>query len=467
MNRRRRLHVAIAASAAAALTLTACTGKPGDNGTDPDSNEQAASIVFWTPQVTPDRLDAQEQIAAAFEDETGIAVEVVPLGAADQNQALVTGAASGDVPDVILHAPDQTAAWRDQGLLDTELAQSIVDELGVDTFNERALEFVSLAGEIGAVPSDGWVHLITYRADLFEAAGVDVPTNLDDLADAAAALADTGVSGIALGTQPGTPSSTEAVESIFLAAGCQLVEDGEVTIDSDECTDAAAGFKRLADSSLAGQFDVPSARAAYLNGTAAMLLFSTHILDELAGLDPANPPTCAECADNPAFLAENSQFITVLDESNPAQYGSTLNFGVPVGANATEARMFIEYMLNDGYIDNLAMATEGRLPLRLGTPDEPTRFIDEWGTLPFGVERAEGLSVADVYGEDVVASILDGMNAISRWGYGTPEAPLAGAAFSQNVLSQNLAQLLAGTPADEVTATMAEQVRALQVELGP
>src|SRR5665648_898270 len=63
----------------------------------------------------------------------------------------------------------------------------------------------------------------------------------------------------ALGTQPGTPSSTEAVESIFLAAGCQLVEDGEVTIDSDECTDAAAGFKRLADSSLAGQFDVPSA----------------------------------------------------------------------------------------------------------------------------------------------------------------------------------------------------------------
>src|SRR5665647_2448419 len=104
----------------------------------------------------------------------------------------------------------------------------------------------------------------------------------------AAALADTGVSGIALGTQPGTPSSTEAVEPIFLAAGCQLVEDGEVTIDSDECTDAAAGFKRLADSSLAGQFDVPSARAAYLNGTAAMLLFSTHILDELAGLDPAN-----------------------------------------------------------------------------------------------------------------------------------------------------------------------------------
>src|SRR5665648_486124 len=220
MNRRRRLHVAIAASAAAALTLTACTGKPGDNGTDPDSNEQAASIVFWTPQVTPDRLDAQEQIAAAFEDETGIAVEVVPLGAADQNQALVTGAASGDVPDVILHAPDQTAAWRDQGLLDTELAQSIVDELGVDTFNERALEFVSLAGEIGAVPSDGWVHLITYRADLFEAAGVDVPTNLDELADAAAASVHSSESIV---TSPSSTSWQPAARKIDSTAS---VDDG-------------------------------------------------------------------------------------------------------------------------------------------------------------------------------------------------------------------------------------------------
>lgn len=460
MNRRPIKFIAIAASAAIAITLTACTSEA-----EPESTE-LSDIVFWTPQVTPERLAAQEEIAATFEAETGIGVEVVPLGGADQNQALVTGAASGDVPDVILHGPDQTAAWRDQGLLDTELAQSIIDDLDADTFNQRALELVSLEGEVGAVPSDGWVHLITYRADLFNAAGIDVPTSLDELADAATELAETGVSGIALGTQPGTPSSTEAVESTFLSAGCDLVEDGEVAIDSSECVAAAGSFDRLAKSSLAGEYDVPSARAAYLGGSAAMLLFSTHILDELAGLDPANPPTCAECADNPAFLAENSQFITVLDESNPAQYGSTLNYGVPVGAHATEAQMFIEYLLNDGYIDNLAMATEGRLPLRLGTSEEPTLFIDEWGTLAFGVDRSQDLSIADVYGADVVEALSSGMSAVSRWAFGTPDAPLEGAVFSQNVLSQNLAELYAGTSPADVTATMAEQVRALQAELG-
>ncbi|WP_308798085.1 ABC transporter substrate-binding protein [Agromyces silvae] len=458
--RRSRLAV-IAVGASAVLALTACS----PDASEPDTGEQS-DIVFWTPQVTPERIAAQEEIAAAFEAETGIGVEVVPLGGADQNQALVTGAASGDVPDVILHAPDQTAAWNEQGLLDTEVAQRIVDELDPSTFNERALDLVTLDGEVGAVPSDGWVHLIAYRADLFEAAGVEVPGSLEELAEAATTLAGSGVTGIALGTQPGTPSSTEAVESTFLTTGCQLVEDGTVTIDSDECTNAAESFNVLAQSSLAGEFDVPSARAAYLAGNAAMLLFSTHILDEVAGLDPDNPVTCAECAADPTFLAANTQFITILDESNPAQYGSTLNYGVPVGAHAEEAQMFIEYLLNDGYIDTLAMATEGRLPLRLGTPDEPTTFIDEWGTLPFGVDRASGQSIADVYGADIVEALSGGMDAISRWAFGTPDAPLEGAVFSQNVLSQNLDQLYAGTPAADVTATMAEQVSALQAELG-
>jgi multiple sugar transport system substrate-binding protein len=452
----------VVGAASVALALSGCSGADGGG----QGSDEVQDIVFWTPHTTPERMAAQEEIAKTFESETGIGVDVVALAGADQNQALVTGAASGDVPDVILHAPDQTAAWRDQGLLDTELAKSIVEDLGTETFNQSALELVSLEGEVGAVPSDGWVHLITYRSDLFEAAGVDVPTSLDELAQAATALADTGVSGIALGTQPGTPSSTEAVESIFLAGGCQLVEDGTVTIDSPACSASAEAFNELAESSQSGQFDVPSARSAYLGGDAAMLLFSTHILDELAGLDPDNPTTCDECEDNPAFLAENSDFITVLDESNKAQYGSTLNFGVPTGANADEAREFIEYLLGEGYIDTLAMATEGRLPLRLGTQEEPTKFIEEWGTLSFGVDQSAGQSIADVYGEEIVQSLSEGMDAVDRWAFGTPDAPLEGAVFSQNVLSQHLSDLYRGQPADAVTARMREDVETLKSELG-
>src|SRR5690606_5420531 len=195
----------IAALAAAAM-LAGCTGS-----TDGDSGEPQ-SVVFWTPQTTPERLAVQEAVAAAFTEETGIDVEVVPLAAADQDQALVTGAASGDVPDVMLVGTTQVDNYRTQGLLDTAAAAAIVDELGPDTFNQNALAAFSADGEVGAVPSDGWVHLIAYRTDLFESAGLDVPGSLEELAEAATELeASQGVTGMALGTQSGTASGTEAI----------------------------------------------------------------------------------------------------------------------------------------------------------------------------------------------------------------------------------------------------------------
>lgn len=467
MNRQRHRVWVPALLATSALLLGACSGN-GDPETPggTEAPQEGGSITFWTPQTPPERLAIQEDLAAQFEELTGISVEVVPMAGADQNQALVTGSASGDVPDVILHAADQTAAWNAQGLLDTDVATQAVENLDPATFSESALDFVTLDGTIAAVPSDGWSHIIVYRTDLFEAAGVDVPTSLEELADAAETLSGTGVTGIALGTQAGTPSATEAIESMLLANNCQLIEDGTVTFDSPECIDGLTQFKRLADSSLAGDFDVPAARAAYLNGDAAMLLFSTHILDELAGLDPAVPVTCAECGDNPRFLAENSDFITVLNPDNPAQYGAILNYGVPVGANSDAARQFIEFLLSDGYVENLGMATEGRIPVRAGTPEDPEYFINAWGELGFGLEPGVDESIADVYGQETVDAIRDGVSAISRWGFGTADAPVAGVVFAQGVVSSQLEALYAGTDPATVAANVAQEVETLQSEYG-
>lgn len=448
----------------AAPTDPAATG--GTGGTEAPPAGAGGSLIFWTPHVAPERLAVQEKLAADFEAATGISVDVVPMAGADQNQALVTGAASGDVPDVILHAPDQTAAWNAQGLLDTATAGQVVDNLGRDTFSESSLDFATLDGQVAAVPSDGWSHLITYRKDLFEAAGIAEPTSLKELADAAEALKETGITGMAMGTQSGTPSATEATESIMLAAGCQMFDNGTVTIDSPECIEGLTQFKRLKDSSLAGEFDVPAARAAYLNGDAAMLLFSTHILDELAGMDPNNPVTCPECADNPRFLAENSGFITELNQENPAQYGTVLNYGVPTGANAEAAGQFIEFLLSDGYVENLGMATEGRIPVRAGNADDDQLYITEWGQLPFGLDPDSNESIADIYGDETVDALRDGVAAVQRWGFGTPDAAVAGAAFAQGVIAGQLEQLYAGSSAEDVAASIRQEIEALQAEFG-
>ncbi|WP_285104838.1 extracellular solute-binding protein [Promicromonospora sp. MEB111] len=468
----RRIRPSVVALTTAAL-LAAC-GAPAE--------EQAGSITFWTPQSTPERVAAQEAVAERFTQETGIEVDVVPLAAADQDQSLVTGAASGEVPDVILAGASQVTSWQSQGLLDTDVVQETLDTLDPATFNENALGAVTVqdadTGEstIAAVPSDGWVHLIAYRTDLLEAAGVEVPTTVAELAQAATTVKEElDVTGIALGTQSGTASGTEGIESIFQSAGCRLVSDGEVTIDSPECTEAAGLFKELRDSSVAGDYDVESARAAYLAGDAAMLLFSTHILDELANLDEAVPPSCEQCTDDPEFLAKNSGFITVLDppgasassadnsaddSATPAQFGATLAYAVPAHANADEARQYVEFVLGEGYADTLAVATEGRLPLRTGTPENPTEYLDAWGGLGFG-PKVES-SVAEVYGDDLVTAMGEGMSAVARWGQGTPDATLAGLVATQGTLAQQLDPLYRGTDPADVTGQMAADVTALQ-----
>jgi multiple sugar transport system substrate-binding protein len=456
--------VVVALTAAAAALLAAC-------GPSAEQEGRAEAITFWTPQSTPERVAAQEAVAARFTEETGIEVDVIPLAAADQDQALVTGAASGEVPDVILAGASQITSWQAQGLLDTDVVQEVMNTLDPATFNENALDAVTVQDDgggstVAAVPSDGWVHLIAYRTDLLEEAGVGVPTTVAELAEAATTVKDElDITGIALGTQSGTASGTEGIESIFQSAGCELVSDGEVTIDSPECTEAAGYFKELRDSSVAGDYDVESARAAYLAGDAAMLLFSTHILDELANLDEAVPPSCEQCADDPAFLAESSGFITVLDppsgtDDGPAQFGATLAYAVPAHADADGARQYIEYVMGEGYADTLAVATEGRLPLRTGTPENPTEYLDTWGGLGFG-PKVES-SVAEVYGDDLVTAMGEGMAAVSRWGQGTPDATLAGLVATQGTLAQQLDPLYRGTDPAEVTQQMAAEVTALQ-----
>src|SRR5690606_24561006 len=208
MQRRTRSSAAVALGVTVAAALAACGA--------PASDDTADGITFWTPQTTPERVAAQEAVAEQFTQETGIDVEVVPLAAADQDQALVTGAASGEAPDVVLAGASQVTSWQAQGLLDTDAAQATVDALDPATFSENALGAVTVDDTVAAVPSDGWVHLVAYRTDLLEQAGVEVPTTVAELAEAATTVKDElGVTGIALGTQAGTASATEGIESIF------------------------------------------------------------------------------------------------------------------------------------------------------------------------------------------------------------------------------------------------------------
>lgn len=467
--RRRATRVA-GTAAVAALVLAGCSGGGDDGGSGGGGEDGAQQLTVWTPHNTPARMAVQEDVAAAFTEETGIEVNVVGLGAADMNQSIVAGAAAGDMPDVAVVGPDQVASWSAQGLIDTAAAQAAVDSLDQSTFSEQALDLVTIDDELAAVPSDGWGELLYYRTDVFAELGLDAPESVQDVVEAAQAISDSdvGMAGIVLGTQPANAMAHENLEHFSLANGCQMFdESGEVALESDACVQTLTDFQDMVEASVPGDQDVESTRAAYLAGDAAMVMWSPHLLDEIAGLEPNFPVSADGVADDPQFLSKNTGIVgglTGVANDDPTGFGLTMNLAVLQGADADAAQQYIEYVLSEGYIETLAMTPEGRAPVRTGTPENPTEYVDAWSELEIGVDEDNKLPFAEAYSAEAVEAVVAAANTFTRWGFGTENWATAGAAVTQTTLVNEFNQLTGGGDPAEYAAHIAEAVRTLQQE---
>lgn len=464
---KRRMAVT-AGVAAASLVLAACGN--GDGGeTNGEADGEAQELTFWTPHNTPERMSVQQEVADGFEEETGIEVNVVGMDATDMNQSIVAGAAAGDMPDVALVGPDQVASWTSQGLLDEAVAQAAMDNLDPTTFSDQAMNLVSIDGELAAVPSDGWGELLFYRTDVFEDLGLDAPESVQDVVAAAQTIAesDVGMTGIVLGTQPADPMAHENLEHFGLANGCQMFEGTEVALESAACVQTLTDIQDMADASVAGDQDVESTRAAYLAGDAAMVVWSPHLLDEIAGLEPNFPVSAEGVSDDPQFLSQNTGIVgglTGVANDDPTGFGLTMNLAIMQGANGEAAQQYVEYLLSQGYIDTLAMTPEGRAPVRTGTPENPQEYVDAWADLEIGVDDDNMLPFGEAYSDEAVEQVVAAANTFTRWGFGTENWATAGDAVTQTTLVNDYGTLIGGGDPEDYAAHIADQVRTLQAE---
>ncbi|MEL7236770.1 MAG: extracellular solute-binding protein, partial [Chloroflexota bacterium] len=358
------------------------------------SAQDDVEIVFWTSEIQPERIERQEAIAAAFEAENpGVDVIVVPTAENEQVSLMTVNQASNTLPDLVLHSVQFTAKWVTDGALDTDRATAAIESLGVDTFSTGALNLAQVEdGVYGSIPSDGWGQLLLYRSDLFEEAGLAAPDSYENIMAAAEALhaPDSDLIGFCGPNAPDQGYTWQTFEHIALANGASFVDaDGNITFDSPEMIEAFEFYNDLMGNYGPGEtgWFWDQTRANYLAGRCAMTIWSPFILDEMAGLRDSAFPSCADCADNPAAVAENTNFVgafTGYSNDAPAAWGSTFNIGITTNADA-EAEAFIEYWMTEGYLDALSVAPEGKFPMRRGTADEPTTFLDGWATLDVGV----------------------------------------------------------------------------------
>lgn len=414
-------------------------------------------ISFWTTETQVERLQVTQAIIDAFTAETGITVQLVPVDQDALTQVMPTNAAAGTLPDVIFHPLDFTIGWAKAGILDTAAAAEVVDALGTDTFSEGALALGSVDGVPVAVPSDGWGQLLIYRKDLFDAAGLDKPDTFEEIRAAAEALNNprNGFYGITASNDPTVVFTQQTWEHFALANDCNLVDaDGTVTLEAPNCVEAIDFFTKLvSEYGPPGVLDVVSTRATYFAGQAAMIVWPSFIMDEMAGLRYAALPTCAQCVDNIAFLAENSDFVAALSgpSGTPAQYGQVSYLGIGATGNTDAAKQFVEFWLSEGYLDWLATSPEGRFPMRQGTEEDPTAFIKGWRALTTGVDERAQLS--DFYTEDVITDLIEGSNSFARWGFVEGQGELVSAVYATLITPQTLDEVLAGSLNAEEGAT--------------
>ncbi|MEV5345369.1 ABC transporter substrate-binding protein [Streptomyces achromogenes] len=253
----RRTLLAAGAAAGAGL-LTACgsnTGR-GDGGSGPRLSQ-------WYHQYgEPGTERAVQRYAAAFR-EAEVSVQWRP-GNYDQQTAAALLTDSG--PDVFeVNGPTLDQIRGGQVLDLTDLLAGVKDD-----FNPAVLAPKTHEGRVYGIPQVVDTQVLYYRKSLLRDAGVEPPTTLDALVDAARALTDRKTKGLFLGNDGGagvlggTP---------LYAAGFPLVtDDGRVGFDDPAAARTLGKLRRLyADESLLlgapADWSDPS---AFLQGLTAM-----------------------------------------------------------------------------------------------------------------------------------------------------------------------------------------------------
>jgi multiple sugar transport system substrate-binding protein len=466
MRAKSRRSRAIAVGITAVLGLGLLSGCSGETGPGRPDRE----ITVWSQENLPDRVAATQKIVDGFEKETGIKVRLVGVAEAQLPQLIMSAAASGTLPDVI-GATTLSQVWQmyTNELLNTDIPKRIVDELGRDTFNANALALTSDGSTSLGVPSDAWLQLLVYRKDQFAQGQLAAPDTFARALAAGKALTTKGHDGVSAATDPGDVFTSQSFESLALANGCQLVDDQrDVALDSPQCETAFRTYDQLARGYGApGTQTVDSTRATYFAGRSSMIVWSSFLLDELAGLRQDALPSCSECEADPQFLSRNSGIVTAMrgpDADEAAQFGEITSWVTTRTAETAASREFIEYMMGTGYEPWFGMAPEGKIPVREGTAAQPDRYLDAWRHSDIGVDTRKPFD--EVYPAGLLDQLADGVGRMGRWGIAQGEGALVGATNGELPVPKAVAAMTSGQISPSEAAREADdEVAALKQSL--
>lgn len=240
---------AAVALVASVLALTACGSDATPDSTQPGATQTGASgpveLEMWTfldPASADDpRGKALNDIVESYNAQSdGITVTVRSINFAKIDAEVIKATPTGGGPDIINIYSNQLPMHVNAGTVQpmTDYAQPLLDELGEGYL--FPIDGATFDDEIMALPWEIRAWLLWYRADLLQEAGLEVPTTLDEIGKVAAALQQTGVTGLGVGlSNAGLGASfMEKFIPLTWGNGGEVLEAGKAAF-ADEAGEAA------------------------------------------------------------------------------------------------------------------------------------------------------------------------------------------------------------------------------------
>ena len=333
-----------------------------------------------------------QAIAGDFEAQTGIKANIDVIGQ-DVFENRISLSFTGKTGDIdVVHTPViQVQRWVAANWLKPITAEVDAMEVKGDIL-AGPLDAYRINGEQWAVPFMAGVGLMTYRKDILEAAGVDVPETWEEMLEVAAAIHTDDTAAIALRAVPGQGFNMFIFPMIMRAYGGNFFADyvnGDLTpaINSPENLEALKIYITLLNDYAppgAGNFNFAEVNAAAQNGQIAFAVEGTGIVSQI--VDP----------EKSKFAGETG---IALPPGGPAGRSPAIGvhgLGIPASAaNPDLAAKFIEWAVSEETVTKIAL--ENPFPdFTTGTVAENPEVIAKYAKVhpDFLKTRVEALDLA-------------------------------------------------------------------------
>jgi multiple sugar transport system substrate-binding protein len=200
--------------------LAACSSNGGDS-------DEKVSLRFagWDQPQEP----IMQELIVAFEKENpNISVTYENTAFASYSQKMQVQASAGDAPDVFWVTAANHILYASEGLTANIDEMLEKDDMDLSNYSDASIAQVTYDGSVYGFPRSGATSELWYNKELFDAAGVEYPTDewdWEDMQEAAAQLTDPAAGVWGMGALlDGTQSYLNTIPA---AGGSVLSEDGK------------------------------------------------------------------------------------------------------------------------------------------------------------------------------------------------------------------------------------------------